>query len=62
MRFNMNIILAPSTQIEYVVAHELCHFRYKDHSAKFWAYIRRVMPDYNIRRETLRKEGWRYVI
>ena len=62
LNFNLNIVLAPSTQMEYVVAHELCHFRHKDHSARFWTHLRRVMPDYNLRREMLRKEGWRYVI
>jgi predicted metal-dependent hydrolase len=62
LNFNVNIVMAPSTLIEYVVAHELCHFRHKDHSARFWAHMRRAMPDYNLRREMLRKEGWRYVI
>jgi predicted metal-dependent hydrolase len=62
LNFNLNIVLAPSSQIEYVVAHELCHLRHKDHSVRFWAHMRRVMPDYNLRREILRKEGWRYVI
>lgn len=62
LNFNVNIVLAPSSQIEYVVAHELCHFQHKNHSSRFWAHLRRVMPDYNLRREMLRKEGWRCVI
>jgi len=54
--------MAPMSQIEYVVAHELCHLRYKDHSAEFWQLLRLIMPDYEVRKENLRKEGWRYVL
>lgn len=62
LNFNMKIIMAPTNQIEYVVAHELCHIRHKNHSARFWKHLRQIMPDYEIRRESLRKEGWKYTL
>jgi predicted metal-dependent hydrolase len=62
LNINFLIIMAPMSQVEYVVAHELCHLRHKDHSAEFWDLLRLLMPDYEIRKERLRKEGWRYVL
>ncbi len=62
IRINIQIIMAPIKQIEYVVAHELCHVKYKDHSSGFWKNLSLIMPDYQLRKESLRKEGWRYVL
>lgn len=62
LNVNVLILMAPMSQVEYVVAHELCHLRHKDHSAEFWDLLRLVMPDYEIRKERLRKEGWKYVL
>ena len=60
--FNIKLIMAPMSQVEYVVAHELCHVRYKDHSDKYWRLLRLIMPDYKSRKEALRKDGWQYVL
>ena len=62
LNINLLIIMAPMMLVEYVVAHELCHLRYKGHSSEFWDLLRLTMPDYEIRKERLRKEGWRYVL
>jgi predicted metal-dependent hydrolase len=62
IRINIRIIMAPMKQIEYVVAHELCHIKYKNHSSEFWKALSLIMPDYQLRKEALRKEGWRYVL
>jgi len=62
LNINVLIVMAPMALVEYVVAHELCHLRHKDHSSDFWDLLRLVMPDYEIRKERLRKEGWRYVL
>lgn len=60
LNFNMLAVMAPMAQIEYVIAHELCHVKYKNHSAQFWQLLRIIMPDYEIRKENLRKDGWKY--
>lgn len=62
ININIRIAMAPSSQFEYVVAHELCHLRYKDHSSDFWYYLRRIMPDYEIRKDQLLKDGWKYAL
>jgi predicted metal-dependent hydrolase len=50
---NQNLIHSPSHCIEYVIAHELCHLRYRNHGAKFLALMNRVMPDWRMRRRRL---------
>ena len=62
LNINLQIAMAPMSQIEYVVAHELCHIKYKNHSSDFWQLLRIIMPDYELRKDNLRKEGWRYVL
>ncbi|HPE51657.1 MAG TPA: SprT family zinc-dependent metalloprotease [Methanothrix soehngenii] len=62
LNINLRIIMAPLSQIEYVVAHELCHLKYKDHSAAFWDLLRLVMPNYEVRKENLRRSGWQYLL
>jgi predicted metal-dependent hydrolase len=59
--FNFRIVMAPMSQIEYVVAHEMCHLRYKDHSDNYWKLLRSIMPDYELRKDRLRKDGWQYM-
>lgn len=60
LNFNAKIVMAPLPQLEYVVAHELCHVKIKDHSPRFWALMGQVMPGYEAHRKALRKDGWRY--
>lgn len=54
IRLNWRLIMAPLPILDYVVAHELSHIRHKDHSARFWNFVAQAMPDYKIRRKTLR--------
>ena len=58
--FNWQIMMASMTLIDYVVAHELCHLVQHNHSSRYWALLGRIMPDYEQRRERLRKEGPKY--
>jgi len=58
--FNFRAVMAPISQLEYIVAHEICHLRYKDHSTKFWKQLYAIMPDYQERKERLQKDGWQY--
>ena len=57
LRLNWRIIQAPPKLIDYVIAHELIHIPHPNHSPTFWSNLGRVMPDYEQRRETLRKIG-----
>lgn len=62
LNFNIRIVMAPINQVEYVVAHELCHLLYRDHSARFWEALRTVMPDYEGRRAALKRDGYKNMI
>ncbi len=53
--FNARLAAVPEECIEYVVAHELCHFLRADHSAEFYAFLAQVIPDWKRRRTVLRR-------
>ncbi len=44
-------------QLHCVVVHEPIHLRYLGHGPDSWRALGRVMPDYERRREDLRKLG-----
>lgn len=62
LRINFQLIMAPPEQLEYVVVHELCHVKEKNHSAKFWKLVGELMPDYQVHRKSLKRDGWKYVL
>ena len=57
LNFNCLLMLAPEDVRDYVVVHELCHRKEMNHSARFWAEVERVMPDYRVRRKWLKDNG-----
>ena len=57
MSVNWRLLLAPEPVLDYVVWHEACHLRVMDHSARFWALVRRHCPDYEEHRRWLRLQG-----
>jgi predicted metal-dependent hydrolase len=55
INFSWRLIQAPLEIVDYVIVHELVHLRQPDHSRKFWAKVREIMPDYERRRKWLRE-------
>lgn len=53
MTLNVNLVRAPRPCIEYVVIHELCHTRHRDHNAQFFKLLGQVMPDWEQRKQRL---------
>jgi hypothetical protein len=53
MTLNVNLVRAPRACIEYVVTHELCHWRHRDHDAEFFRLITKIMPDWERRKQRL---------
>lgn len=51
---NSAIVFFDRECIDYVVAHELCHLRYMDHSPDFWALVSTVCPEWKRIRAKLR--------
>ena len=57
INLNWLLILAPPVILEYVVIHELCHIKHKNHSKDFWALVGDHMPDYAQHRYWLKQHG-----
>ena len=57
IRLNWKVIQAPMRLVDYVVAHELVHLVHTDHTKAFWARLGQAMPDYDRRKEDLRRLG-----
>ncbi len=53
MTLNANLVRAPRACIEYVVVHELCHLKHRDHAASFFRLLGRVLPDWEKRKQRL---------
>ncbi len=41
---NTDLIRAPKECIDYVVTHELCHLKHRDHSPEFYKFLDSVLP------------------
>jgi len=50
---NSKLIDAPKFCIDYVVLHELIHFKFRDHNKKFYNLQEAIMPDWKKRKEIL---------
>ena len=57
LHFHWKCSMAPLTVIDYIVVHELCHLRHRDHSDAFWNEVDKVLPDHRDRKEWLRTRG-----
>ena len=62
LNFTLRLVMAPERLVRYVVVHELCHIRQKDHSPVFWAHVKEIVPDYQACREELKALGYQFVL
>jgi predicted metal-dependent hydrolase len=46
LSFSWRLILAPSTVLEYLAAHEVAHLVEMNHSPRFWRLVQRLCPDH----------------
>jgi len=53
---NSELIKAPKYCIDYVILHELLHFKYRNHDAEFYNFMTSLMPDWKQRKEILDEE------
>ena len=57
LNFNCLLMMAPPEVLDYVVVHELCHRIEMNHSARFWAQVEKVMPQYRVPKKWLKEHG-----
>jgi predicted metal-dependent hydrolase len=61
INLNVNLLKAPENVIDYIILHELCHLKIKEHSHHFWDMLHKFMPDYKEKVEWLKRNGSRLV-
>ncbi len=54
LNFSCFLMLFDEKAIDYVVVHELCHIKEKNHSPRFYALVADIMPDYKLRERILK--------
>lgn len=57
INYNWRLILAPPFVLDYVAAHEVAHLVEMNHSAAFWATVKKTMPDMEKGRAWLKAHG-----
>ncbi|MGM0653154.1 MAG: M48 family metallopeptidase [Bacillota bacterium] len=51
---NSELVKAPEACLDYVVLHELAHFKYRKHDQLFYNFLTEIMPDWKDRRKLLK--------
>ncbi len=59
INYNYKIIMAPIEIVDYIVVHELCHLIHMNHSKQYWNAVKSILPDYGVRRQWLKENGFR---
>ena len=62
LNFNWRILQLPVALADYVIVHEMIHLRERNHGPEFWKMFGRVMPDYRVREERLRRNVGEFLI
>ena len=57
MSFNWRLLLAPPEILDYVVEHEVVHLQIHDHSPRFWAELKKRVPEYKTHETWLKRHG-----
>jgi len=66
LNFSWRLIMAADAIIDYVVVHELAHIKEMNHSARFWAIVENILPNFREHKYELKElqnrlsgEDWR---
>lgn len=55
LNFTYKLAFTPYFVIDYIIIHELCHTRVKNHSKKFYQEIKKIMPNYELAEQWLKQ-------
>lgn len=59
---NWRLLKAPPAQIDYVICHEIAHFKERNHSSAFWREVAALFPRWREVRAELRQNGAVYFL
>ena len=62
LTFAWRLIMAPPSVIDYVVIHELCHMKVRNHSRDYWQLVEHLLPGHKQQRIWLKNHGHRLAI
>lgn len=54
---DLALALAPPDALKYVIIHELCHLKFRDHSPRFWNLVGTLYPEWQDQRDWLKTRG-----
>lgn len=55
LNFNYRLFFLSNEEMDYVIAHELCHLKEFNHSPKFWKLVEEFCPNYKAIRRKIKK-------
>jgi predicted metal-dependent hydrolase len=57
LNLNLNLVKAPEDVIDYIILHELCHLKIKEHSHHYRDLVHKFMPNYHDKIKWLNVNG-----
>ncbi|MCW7553966.1 M48 family metallopeptidase [Endozoicomonas gorgoniicola] len=57
LNFHWRCLMAPLAVLDYIIVHELAHRLHRNHDARFWGTVDKVLPDYQRHVSWLRHNG-----
>jgi predicted metal-dependent hydrolase len=57
INLDLALALAPPAALRYVLVHELCHLKVRNHSPRFWNQVEHLLPGWREQRDWLRQHG-----
>ena len=59
---NWKLALAPKEAADYVIAHEVAHLKFANHSKQYWQFVASIYPGYEQQKRWLRINGYTLTI
>jgi len=58
LNFSWKLVITPLYVLDYVVVHELCHTKEKNHSSLFWVLVLKKYPEYKKAKRYLKENSF----